>query len=70
MKGTLISIFVGALAGVLLTVASSVHASHATATRAKQVSAELIAPAPTESDTVSGSAVAPAHPSEQSPRQP
>jgi hypothetical protein len=54
----------------LLTVASSVHASHATATRAKQVSAELIAPAPTEPDTVSGSAVAPARASEQSPRQP
>ncbi len=34
MKGTLISIFVGALAGVLLTVGSSLHASHAAASRA------------------------------------
>jgi len=67
MKGTLISILVGALAGVLLTVASSVHASHVAATRAKHV--DLIAPVQVERDTRSGSAAAPAQPSEQSPLQ-
>jgi hypothetical protein len=69
MKGTLISIFVGALAGVLLTVASGVHASHAAASSAKHVSIDLITPAQVESGTASGSAVAPAPPSEQSPLQ-
>ena len=34
MKGTLISILVGALGGVLLTVSSGVHASRAAASRA------------------------------------
>ena len=68
MKGTLISILVGALAGVLLTVASSVHASHAAATRAKHVGADLIAPAAqAESNNVSGSAAPAAPPSEQPP---
>jgi len=38
MKGTLISILVGAVAGVLLTVASSVHASRAAASRATPAS--------------------------------
>jgi len=69
MKGTLISILVGAFAGVLLTVASSVHASHAAASRAKQVGVDPIAPSQAEPDTVSGSAVAPARSSEHSPLQ-
>ena len=67
MKGTLISILVGALAGALLTVASSVHASHIAARRTKHVSADLIAPAEAEPDTASGSAVPPAPPNEQPP---
>lgn len=67
MKGTLISILVGALAGVLLTVGSSVHASHAAATRAKHAGIGVIAPGRVEPDTASGLAVWP--PSERSPLQ-
>jgi len=52
MKGTVISIVIGALAGVLLTVASSVHASHAAATRAAQVQAPTI-PAQATADSTS-----------------
>jgi len=63
MKGTLISILVGALAGVLLTVGSNVRASHAAAS-VKQSSSDIIAPAPVAPDTVSDSAVPPA-PSDQ-----
>ncbi|HUO66404.1 MAG TPA: hypothetical protein VMV37_02660 [Gammaproteobacteria bacterium] len=39
MKGTLISIFVGALAGVLLTLGSAMHTSRAAVARAAQVQA-------------------------------
>jgi hypothetical protein len=47
MKGTLISIVVGALAGVLLTVASNVHASRATASRAAPADRGIVTPAQT-----------------------
>jgi hypothetical protein len=49
MKGTLISIVVGALGGVLLTLGSNVHASRAAASRATPVSG-VISPAPTAAD--------------------
>ena len=52
MRGTLISILVGALAGVLLTLGTNVHASRATATRAAQARAPTI-PAQTSADAMS-----------------
>jgi hypothetical protein len=64
MKGTLISILVGALAGVLLTVGSSMHASRAAASRARQV-----APAQTAPYIASDPAAPPALSSEQPPVQ-
>jgi len=44
MKGTLISILIGALAGVLLTLGSNVHASHA-AEKARPTDAGVVTPA-------------------------
>jgi hypothetical protein len=64
MKGTFISILVGALGGVLLTVGSSVHASHAAAS-AKHASMDPIAPLEVESRAAAGSAAPPTPPSEQ-----
>jgi hypothetical protein len=65
MKGTLISIFVGALAGVLLTVGSSVHASHVNANRAEHARIETIAPAQVAPDAAAETAVPP--PTDQPP---
>jgi len=45
MKGTLISIVVGALGGVLLTLGSTVPASHATANRATSNNGGIVTPA-------------------------
>jgi hypothetical protein len=69
MKGTLISILVGALGGVLLTVGSSLHASHAAA-GAKHASTESIAPLEVESLPAAGSAAPSTPPSEQSSARP
>jgi hypothetical protein len=55
MKGTLISILIGALAGVLLTVASNVHASRA-AHRATPISAGTVTPPQAVADPVLHSA--------------
>ena len=52
MKGTLISILVGALAGVLLTLGSSVHASHAAANRAAPTHSRVVTPAQAAVDPV------------------
>ena len=51
MKGTLISILIGALAGVLLTVGSNVHASRA-AHRAPPTSGGIVTPAQVAADPV------------------
>jgi hypothetical protein len=67
MKGTLISIFVGALAGALLALASSVHASHA-ASRAKAAASGLSSPGQVAEEPDSSSAVPPAAPSEHTNR--
>ena len=53
MKGTLISILVGALAGVLLTVGSSMHASRAAASRVEPSNSGLAAPAQSATDAQS-----------------
>ena len=45
MKGTLISILVGALGGLLLTVGSNVQASHVAASRSPPASSASNAPA-------------------------
>lgn len=45
MKGALISILVGALGGVLLTVGSNAHASHVAASRSPPASSASNAPA-------------------------
>ncbi len=66
MRGTLISILVGALAGVLLTLGSNVHASRAAASRATPVSG-VITPAQTAADPVLKPAVPPAALDEQAP---
>jgi hypothetical protein len=66
MKGTLISIFVGALSGVLLTVGANVHAARVAASRAKHDGIDLIAPA--QGDSAPASAAAP--PSARSPVRP
>jgi hypothetical protein len=63
MKGTLISILVGAVAGVLLTVGSSVHASRAAASRAAAASAVTR----TEAAAAARPADAPATPDEHAP---
>jgi hypothetical protein len=57
MKGTLISIFVGALAGVLLTVGTSVHASRAAANHATRAGSSIAVPS-------RGEAGAETHPTE------
>ena len=66
MKGTLISILVGALAGVLLTVGSSVHASRAAASRSEPARRGLV-PSSVQSaaDPASRAAVTAPTPSEQ-----
>ena len=69
MKGTLISILVGALAGVLLTIGSNVHAAHVAAARAKHASSDVVAPAQVAADAAHDAAVPPAPPSEQTPLQ-
>jgi hypothetical protein len=66
MKGTLISIFVGAVAGVLLTVGSNVHASHVAANHAKQAG-EVAAPEQVAPEAVSDPAVPAAPSSDQAP---
>jgi hypothetical protein len=55
MKGTLISILVGALAGVLLTVGSALHTSRAAVAHAAQVPAPTL-PAQATTDAPSGDA--------------
>ena len=57
MKGTLISILVGALAGVLLTVGSSMHASRAAASRAEPARRGIVSPAQSPADPASRDAV-------------
>jgi hypothetical protein len=69
MKGTLISILVGAVVGALLTLGSGVHASHAAASRTKHAGTDIVAPAPVAPDAVSHPSFPPATPSEQSPLQ-
>jgi hypothetical protein len=64
MKGTLISILVGALAGVLLTVGSSVHAAHVAASHAKH-SADLVVPAEVAPNPASDPAVPATPPSDK-----
>jgi hypothetical protein len=60
MKGTIISIVIGALLGVALTLGSSVHASRAAANRAALVSGGIITPAQTAADPVP-------HPADRAP---
>lgn len=67
MKGTLIAILVGALAGVLLTLGSNVHASRAAASRAAPVSGGIITPAQTAADPVPHPADRAAPPDDQAP---
>ena len=49
MKGTIISIIIGALLGVALTLGSSVHASRAAASRATPVSGVIVELPPKDS---------------------
>lgn len=69
MKSTFISILVGALAGMLLTVGSSLHASHAAASQAKHESGDVVAPAQSDRDIASDSAVPPVQANERSTLQ-
>jgi hypothetical protein len=68
MKGTLISILVGALAGVLITVGSSMHASHAAPSRAEPSHSGLVSSAHKAADPTSDAAVTPATSIEQASR--
>ena len=67
MKGTIISIVIGALLGVALTLGSSVHASRAAASRAAPVSGGIITPAQTATDPVPHPADRAAPPDDQAP---
>jgi hypothetical protein len=66
MKGTLISILVGALAGVLLMVASSVHASRAAANHAAPGTG-IVTPAQTAAVPTPHPSESPVSPAEQAP---
>ena len=67
MKGTIISIIIGALLGVALTLGSSVHASRAAASRATPVSGVIVAPAQLEPAPVAHPADPPETPTDQAP---
>jgi hypothetical protein len=67
MKGTLISIVIGALAGVLLTLGTNVHASHATAHPVAPTDSGIVTPAHVVASPVPHAAELPAAPDEQAP---
>jgi hypothetical protein len=65
MKGTLISIFVGALAGVLLTVGTSVHASRSTANRTASAASSVADPSRREAGAATHPTERPTTPDDQ-----
>jgi hypothetical protein len=67
VKGTLISIIIGALAGVLLTLGTNVHASRATANGATPTNGSIVTPAHAPANPDSHLSEPPAAPDEQAP---